>query len=66
MEAQNDVLLTPREAAAALSVSINTLRAWRQKKVRLRYLRQGYRVWYRQADVDAYRQAHYRFVEVDE
>lgn len=49
------VLLTPKETAAALRVSENTLAQWRfHKRVPLEYIRVGRAIRYRLEDVRAY------------
>lgn len=48
-------LMNPREAAAYLGVSTNSLEAWRStKRYRLAFIKVGGLVRYRQADLDAF------------
>lgn len=59
-------LLTPRQAGEILKVSLNTLRDWRTKRVRLRFVKAGSRVYYQRQDVEAFRHRYQKLVEVDD
>ncbi len=47
-------ILTPKEAGAYLKVSVNTLAAWRSKKIGPRYMKTGRMVKYSREDLDIY------------
>ena len=51
-------LLTEVEVAAALSVSVATLRSWRTRGGKVPFVRIGAAVRYRPADVEAYISGH--------
>ena len=52
--ARDDTLLTPREAAEALAVSVRTLRRWRSQLSGPSFVKVGSRVRYRLGDVLGY------------
>lgn len=47
-------LLTPAETADILRVAVQTLADWRYKKIGPVYVKQGTRIFYDPADVQAY------------
>ncbi len=57
-------LLTPREVAERVGVSLITLRNWRYERKNLRYIRAGNRVYYKPSDVDSFVEVYHRIVEV--
>lgn len=62
----NPTLLTPEEAAAILHLDPATLRNWRHRRIRLRYVKAGKLVFYQADDVEAFRLRYHRIIEVDE
>lgn len=58
MIAEADRLLTRREAANVLSLSIKTLEAWALKGRGPKFVRMGTRVAYRQSDLNRWIEEH--------
>ena len=50
-------MLTVSQAAEKLGVSLMTLYSWRASKTKLDFYRDGYRVYYDPADIEAYMEA---------
>jgi len=62
---QSDPLLTERDAAAYLSVSVAALRRWRFERRELRFVKVATAVRYLQSDLDAYVSARTQPVTCD-
>ncbi len=50
----NDELLTPEQVAVYLQVSLATLARWRRQAPSLPFVRAGFQIRYRRADVEAW------------
>jgi predicted site-specific integrase-resolvase len=46
--------LTPKQAAAIIGVSLNTLGNWRRQNLGPPYIRHVHRIYYRQTDIETW------------